>query len=67
MSHGKKLGSAAEQLLDILERSVENIPGPERDAKWRALNGVVAKIGSRAKSQAKPKILGSLRVARRRA
>ena len=67
MSQSKKLDNAAERLLGIFERSVENLPAPERDAKWRAFKGVVAKIGSRAKSQGKPKILGTLREARRRA
>jgi hypothetical protein len=59
MNRNKKLEGAAERLLDIFERSAENLSAPERDAKWRAFNRVMAKVGSRAKSQAKPRTLST--------
>jgi len=63
----KKLDSAAKKLLAIFEEHAQHLPPEEQDAKWQAFSGVVAKVGTPAKQQARPKTPSIPRVSRRRA
>jgi hypothetical protein len=67
MKHKNKLDSAAEQLLEILERHAADLPAQEREAKWSALHKVASKVGTSSKSQDKPKTLRTLRSTRKHA
>ena len=49
MNRKSKLDDAADRLLAVLEKHSKDIPASEREAKWRALNEVVATIETRAK------------------
>jgi hypothetical protein len=67
MKRKNKLDSAAEQLLDILERHAADLPAQERDAKWSALHKVASKAGTSSKSRDKPRTLRTLRSTRKQA
>jgi hypothetical protein len=49
MNRKSKLDDAAERLLAILENHSKDLPVSKREAKWRALDKVVATIETRAK------------------
>ena len=67
MKQKDKLATSAERLLDIIEQHTKDLPAEERDAKWLALNRVVAKARTRAKLPVQPRTLETPRAARRRA
>jgi hypothetical protein len=63
----KKLNRTAQKLLAIFEDHAKDLPSAEKDAKWRAFSRVVAKVGTPAKPQARPKNAATPRVSRRHA
>jgi hypothetical protein len=48
MGRKKRLDTAANKLLDVLDRHSQGSPAAEVDAKWSALATVVAKVETRA-------------------
>jgi hypothetical protein len=62
----KLLDKSASRLLGVLDRHTEGLSVAERDAKWKALAEVVAKVETRAKRQELPKTQASPRPDRKR-
>ena len=63
----KKLDKAAKKLLAIFEDHGKDLPSAENEARWHAFSRVVAKVGTHAKRQARPKNAVTPRVSRGRA
>jgi hypothetical protein len=59
MDRKKQLDEAAQKLADILEQHLSELPPSERAIRSRAFDRAVAKVGTRAKSQAPAKSAAS--------
>jgi hypothetical protein len=67
MKSKSKLDIAANKLADLFEEHLAKLPPAEREARRQAFHDAVAKIGTRAKSEASPQVAESRPRLRRRA
>jgi hypothetical protein len=57
MHKKSNLDSAAERLLNLLEKHSKDLPASKREVKWRALDKVIAMIETRANLKQNQKLL----------
>jgi len=67
MDRKKQLDQAAEKLADLLHQHLAELPPADREARSRAFDRAVSKLGTRAKSSAPPKSAASRARVRRHA
>jgi hypothetical protein len=65
MDQKKRLDRAAKDLAAVFEKHFSGLPPKEREVKSEAFREVIAKIGTRAKSEEPPKTPGNRRAGRR--
>lgn len=65
MEKKSRLDEAAEQLTNILEKHLAGLSPKDREAKARAFERAVAKVGTRSKSEELPRTPATRRSVRR--
>jgi hypothetical protein len=67
MERKKQLDEATERLADLIEGHLAKLPPAERKARSRAFSEVVAKVGTRARSEEPVRVQQTPPAVRRRA